>query len=92
MLGRGTPDLGEKDLYERWHAVMSREFDAHVRRVELGLPTLIDPYGASNPAEFFAVLTELFFEEPVPMKETHPDIYSLFREYYRQDPALFFPG
>jgi Mlc titration factor MtfA (ptsG expression regulator) len=49
--------------------------------------TLIDQYGATNPAEFFAVLTELFFEKPVELREKHEALYEELRTFYRQDPA-----
>ena len=49
--------------------------------------TLLDPYGASDPAEFFAVATECFFDAPQAMRAEYPALYELFRDYYRQDPA-----
>ena len=52
-----------------------------------GMPTLIDHYGATSPGEFFAVVTEHFFETPTPLREHHPDLYRVLRAYYRQDPA-----
>jgi Mlc titration factor MtfA (ptsG expression regulator) len=47
---------------------------------------VLDTYGATNPAEFFAVATECFFEKPVQMKKRHPELYQELKEYYRQDP------
>ena len=91
LFGTGVPDLGKKELYERWSRVMNREFGEHVRRVSSGEPTVIHPYGATNPAEFFAVLTELFFEQPNQLQAAHIEAYQLLKEYYRQDPALLFP-
>ncbi len=49
--------------------------------------TIIDKYGATNPAEFFAVVTETFFEKPVQMRDKHPELYEQLKAYYRQDPA-----
>ena len=49
--------------------------------------TLLDAYGATNPAEFFAVCTEAFFEKARPLARKHPELYGLLRDYYGQDPA-----
>jgi Mlc titration factor MtfA (ptsG expression regulator) len=54
---------------------------------ELGRPTVLDPYGAENPAELFAVATESFFETPHPLRKRHPELYAELVRYYRQDPA-----
>ena len=66
--------------------VMAREYQKLCRAADRGLETLIDPYGTTDPAEFFAVVTECFFDTPAEMKERHPELYDLFRGYYRQDP------
>jgi Mlc titration factor MtfA (ptsG expression regulator) len=50
-------------------------------------PTLIDQYGATNPAEFFAVVTELFFERPAALRARHPALYGELEAFYQQDPA-----
>ena len=47
----------------------------------------IDPYGATNPAEFFAVVTETFFEKPAQMTQRHPELYAELATFYKQDPA-----
>ena len=52
-----------------------------------GLPTLIDPYAATAPAEFFAVVTEVFFEKPRELAAMHAPLYEQLRRYYRLDPA-----
>jgi hypothetical protein len=51
----------------------------------------LDGYGTTNPAEFFAVATESFFERPVQMREKHPELYGELRRFYRQDPAEWPP-
>ena len=53
----------------------------------MGRDSDIDAYGATNPAEFFAVVTEMFFEKPRPMKRRHPELYDELAAFYRQDPA-----
>ena len=82
----GSPTLSGPASYERWADVMKREFEHHVDRVQRGLPTVIDPYGATNPAEFFAVLTETFFEEPHDLNEHHQELYQEMKQAYRLDP------
>ena len=49
--------------------------------------TVLDPYGATNPAEFFAVGTETFFEKGKQLRERYPALYDRFREYYGLNPA-----
>ena len=83
----GTPDMPTRDLSARWSRIMNEEFRRLQRAERHGRETLIDPYGASDPAEFFAVVTECFFDSPQAMKAEHPVLYELFREYYHQDPA-----
>ncbi|QDU62641.1 Protein MtfA [Planctomycetes bacterium Pan216] len=83
----GTPPLGDYDTYRRWKEVMGYEFERLQREAELGRPTVLDPYGATNPAEFFAVSTECFFELPRRLRGRHPELYGLLQEFYQQDPA-----
>ena len=61
-------------------------YDDFCRRVDDGEETIIDPYASEAPAEFFAVLSESFFEIPDVVAGEYPDLYNLFRRYYRQDP------
>ena len=83
----GVPRLYDKVQYEKWAEVMSAEYDRHVRATSLGRETLLDPYGATDGAEFFAVCTESFFEQPVDLRREHPRLYETLGEYFRQDPA-----
>jgi MtfA peptidase len=55
--------------------------------LEAGKRTLIDPYGATNPAEFFAVATETFFEKPKQLKRKRPELYAELGRFYGLDPA-----
>lgn len=84
----GTPAL-EPGQYASWARVLSAEFDALRRAADEARPTLIDQYGATNPAEFFAVLTELFFERPTELREKHAALYDELRAFYQQDPATW---
>lgn len=82
----GVPVL-PSELQKRWQRVMAEEYEKLCKAADRGRETLIDPYGASEPAEFFAVVTETFFDLPRELKREHPELYGLFREFYRQDPA-----
>jgi hypothetical protein len=48
---------------------------------------VLRPYAGTNPSEFFAVATEAFFEQPVPLRAEKPDLYGVLQRFYRQDPA-----
>jgi Mlc titration factor MtfA (ptsG expression regulator) len=56
---------------------------------ESGIPTLLDTYGATNPAEFFAVSVEAFFEQPRALRAHHPKLYAELQTYFQQDPMEF---
>ena len=82
----GTPPLDHREDYARWRTVLTREFAALEVAVGRGRKTVIDRYGATNPAEFFAVATETFFEQSQKLKRDHPELYETLAGYYRQDP------
>jgi Mlc titration factor MtfA (ptsG expression regulator) len=83
----GTPPLSSREEYRRWHEVMTAEYERLVRESEQGRARVLDAYGATNPAEFFAVATEAFFEKAVSLKRRHPALYEVLQGYYRQDTA-----
>ena len=70
-----------------WHEVLDIEYQALRDDLSRGASTLIDPYGAEDPAEFFAVATETFFEQPREMQRRHRDVYTELRRFYGLDPA-----
>jgi MtfA peptidase len=74
---------------QRWHAVLDREYRALCAAVDRGQETLIDPYGAEDPAEFVAVATEAFFECAPQLRTRHPALYRELREFYGLDPAAW---
>lgn len=76
---------GEGDA--NWHDVFEAEYEALCAEVDQGAGTLIDPYGAEDPAEFFAVCTETFFELPRDLRELHPRLYAALARLYRLEPA-----
>jgi Mlc titration factor MtfA (ptsG expression regulator) len=83
----GTPPLRSREEYREWARVCSREYGRLRRLAESGNPTFLDAYGATSEAEFFAVATEQFFDEPVALKRQSSDLYRVLKEYYRQNPA-----
>jgi len=83
----GTPELGARSRYTSWARVLGDEYRELAERVHAGRPSDIDAYGATNAPEFFAVLTEMFFEKPRALKKRHPELYAELRDFYRQDPA-----
>ena len=70
---------------------MSGEFQQLRQAAEFGQETVLDTYGAQNPAEFFAVATETFFEKPDRLQEKHPALYAQLKEFYQQDPLRYAP-
>src|SRR5579863_614446 len=85
----GAPILPERSMYVAWARVFSAEYTQLQKDAKLGRETIVDKYGAVNPAEFFAVATESFFEKALQLKEKHPELYEELRLFYRQDPAQF---
>jgi MtfA peptidase len=83
----GTPPLESRARYASWARVLQAEFEELQRLAEHGKRSILDSYGAENPAEFFAVATEAFFERSVALREKHPELYDELRAFYRQDPA-----
>lgn len=84
----GFPTLHRGMARRAWTDAFSNAFDDFIERVERGEPTVIDQYGAQDPAEFFAVVSETFFLAPNRLRRTYPDVYEQLRTFYRQDPAV----
>jgi Mlc titration factor MtfA (ptsG expression regulator) len=85
----GAPYLGRRERYSSWSRVLAREFAQLQWAGANGWPTLFNAYGATDPAEFFAVVSEVFFEQPQRMAAGHPELYAELRELYRVDPAAW---
>jgi Mlc titration factor MtfA (ptsG expression regulator) len=86
-LADGTPALPETAMYRPWARVLGAEYEELVAEMHAGHQTSLDPYGATNAAEFFAVVTEAFFGRPAELQREHPALYEQLRGFYRQDPA-----
>ncbi|MCX7593758.1 MAG: zinc-dependent peptidase [Fischerella sp.] len=83
----GVPILPRKSDYLIWSRVMTEEYQQLCSDVQRGIKSVIDDYGATNPAEFFAVVTETFFEKPQQLLKQHPSLYELLQRYYQLDPV-----
>jgi len=83
----GCPPLPADMRPNDWQRTMKIAYEHFRARVESEEDTAIDPYAAESPAEFFAVLSEVFFAEPALLLHEYADVYDLLRRYYRQDPA-----
>lgn len=82
----GAPLLGQRSRYARWAQVMNAEFNALQLRVQNDQPSLLDAYGATDPAEFFAVCSETFFERPQELAAAHPALFQELAQYYATNP------
>jgi Mlc titration factor MtfA (ptsG expression regulator) len=83
----GFPPLHADMSRARWSSVLSAAYDSFCRDVEDGHDTALDDYAAESPAEFFAVMTEAFYESPLTVLRVFPDVYGELARFYRQDPA-----
>lgn len=83
----GMPPLHEGMSRRHWATAMGAAFEDFQRRVDGGEDTLIDPYAAELPSEFFAVTSEVFFEDPLLLRQEYPEVYRQLALFYRQDPA-----
>jgi Mlc titration factor MtfA (ptsG expression regulator) len=82
----GAPILAGKSCLRTWATTFSEEFGELQKEAWQGKRSLIDHYGATNPAEFFAVSTETFFEKPEQMAKHHAELFEVLKCYYHIDP------
>jgi Mlc titration factor MtfA (ptsG expression regulator) len=85
----GAPALATRDQRLSWQEVMRGEFASLRAADETGISALLDTYGATNPAEFFAVSTEAFFERPRALRARHPKLYAELQRYFHQNPVEY---
>lgn len=83
----GLPPLHRTMRVEEWSRAFSEAYADLQQRLVAGEDTAIDPYAAEDPAEFFAVVSEAFFEIPHVVKDSYPSVYAQLHAFYRQDPA-----
>lgn len=85
----GVPRLESNRHYANWIGAFSNALDTFRDDLDRGKRTFLDPYGAEDPSELFAVAVESFFEEPKDFKRAHADLYEELRAYFQQDPAAW---
>lgn len=83
----GAPLLEKGQSYQCWADVFSRQFELLKIQAKTGVPSLFDYYGATNPAEFFAVASEVFFEKSQVFYQEYPNLYHQLKQYYQIDPV-----
>jgi hypothetical protein len=83
----GAPLLPSRSMYVAWARVLGAEYQHLIEDIAHRHRSDLDAYGATNPAEFFAVVTENFFEKPIRLKKRHPELYDQLAQFYQQDPA-----
>jgi len=88
----GSIQMPTPALAEQWDEAAQRELAAMQEALQQGQRTFLDPYAASEPAEYFAVASEFFFERPAAMKKALPEIYHLLSLFYQTDPAMWSKG
>ena len=85
----GAPVLGSDHPFADWVDTLNASYDRLQERVERGLPTFLDEYGATAPAEYFAVAVEVFFEKPRTMKKHEPAVYEQLSKFFQLDPSAW---
>jgi len=83
----GTPAINQRSSYITWARIMSKQFELFEAEADKGSKTVMDHYGASNAAEFFAVLVETFYEKPKQLKKKHPELYEQMQRFFNVDPV-----
>ncbi|MFH1719949.1 MAG: M90 family metallopeptidase [Planctomycetota bacterium] len=89
--GDSSPVLQSRSTFIAWARILERDYEKLLRDVSRNIATLLHEYGAVNPAEFFAVATEHFFEKSKELKRHHPELYAELKRFYQQDPATLHP-
>ncbi len=85
--GDSSGVLKNTSSYIAWARVLQKDYEKLKMAAKQNHPAFLDKYGATNPAEFFAVATEFFFEKPKELKQVHPGLYNELKSFYHQDLA-----
>lgn len=85
-MATGAPLLSRSSDYQQWSTVMQQAFGQLQQQTAQGISGLLDGYGATNPAEFFAVISEVFFEQPEQLQAQYPALYQQLSQFYRLNP------
>lgn len=87
--GDGTTVLRDRTRFLTWARVLQKDYEKLRSAVSKNQAAFLRQYAATNPAEFFAVATEYFFEKPGQLKHCHPDLYNELKDFYHQDPLNY---
>jgi MtfA peptidase len=87
----GLPPLHAGMDRAAWTRAFEEAYDGFCDALERGKDTWLDPYAAEHPSEFFAVISEAFFEQPAETRQRYPDVYEQLRLFYKQEPAMTEP-
>jgi hypothetical protein len=89
--GRGdsTPVLRNRSTFIAWARALEEDYEKFQRDLRYGRVEVLDEYGATDPAEFFAVATEYFFEKAKDLQRVYPRLYEELKRFYQQDPARY---
>ena len=87
----GLPVLPGHAKYDAWAHVLGKQYAALLADIQAHKPTFLNPYGATNPAEFFAVVTEYYFEKPLALKTNYPELFEQLKLFYVFDPSQLDP-
>ena len=82
----GAPILEMRSAYSAWSQVFTKEYELLQHKAKKGRKSVMHKYGATNPAEFFAVATETFFEKPLQLKKKRPELYHELQGFYKVNP------
>jgi MtfA peptidase len=82
----GLPPLHAGMDRAAWGVAFREAYEGFCDAVERGKETWLDPYAAEHPSEFFAVISEAFFEDAAETRRRYPDVYDQLKLFYRQDP------
>mgnify|MGYP001954797472 CR=1 FL=1 len=82
----GAPILGKNHSYQCWSQAFAVQFEQLQKQAKTNTPSIFDYYGATNPAEFFAVASEVFFEKSQQFHHQHPQLYQQLVQYYHVNP------
>jgi Mlc titration factor MtfA (ptsG expression regulator) len=83
----GLPPLHPGMDRAAWSAAFAEAYEGFCDALERGKETWLDPYAGEHPSEFFAVISEAFFEEPAETRRRYPDVYEQLKLFYKQDPS-----
>jgi MtfA peptidase len=83
----GLPPLHAGMDRAAWSAAFAQAYEGFCDALERGKDTWLDPYAAEHPSEFFAVISEAFFNKPAETRRRYPDVYEQLKLFYKQDPS-----